>query len=485
MRSKRSSAFAVFDNPVLVGTVTILIVMVAVYLSYIAENGLPFVPSYNVKVQVADAAELVKNADVRIGGARVGQVLSITPELPNAQYHHPYAQLQLSLQKSIEPLPIDTQYQVRLASVLGGKYVELFPGASKHGLPDGGTLTISANAATTHNRSFVDLDTAFKTFGGATQHGIRIATHQLGNALAGRGTDFNDATHNARLLIGPLENILRLLAATSTNLSGFVSGLASTTGALAPVAPTINSLLAHGATTFNALQGSQLGQTIDQLPGTESLATTVLTNARPVLADAAVIVRDLRPGAALLPSTGQRLDQLLRASPAVFRQLPPVAAGLQSALVSIRALAADPASTNVFKVLGTSDLGTAGASAFIGLGAILNAVAPQQFACNVAGLWAHNFASSLSEGDSSAGWLRFMPLITTTQLTQTATPSSNLHLNTYPRESGGQCQAGNEVYSGTQSLAFNGTTSGFNAATMATAPPPGVLALGKKAGLVP
>jgi hypothetical protein len=135
--------------------------------------------------------------------------------------------------------------------------------------------------------------------------------------------------------------------------------------------------------------------------------------------------------------------------------------------------------------LGSNDLGTAGASAFIGLGAILDAVAPQQFACNIAGLWARNFASSLSEGDSTAGWLRFMPLIDAGQLTQAATPSSDLHLDTYPKESGGQCQAGNEVFSGGQSLAFTGSTSGFDPATMATAPPAGVLALGRKVGLVP
>ena len=53
-------------------------------------------------------------------------------------------------------------------------------------------------------------------------------------------------------------------------------------------------------------------------------------------------------------------------------------------------------------MLGANDLGTFGASAFVGLGAILNAVAPAQFACNVAGLWARNFASALSEGDAPA-----------------------------------------------------------------------------------
>ncbi len=56
--------------------------VIAVYLSYIAENGLPFVPAYAVNVQVTNANELAKNADVRIGGVRVGQVLTIKPEPP-------------------------------------------------------------------------------------------------------------------------------------------------------------------------------------------------------------------------------------------------------------------------------------------------------------------------------------------------------------------------------------------------------------------
>jgi virulence factor Mce-like protein len=483
MRARRRIAFEVFDNPVLVGTVTILIVIVAVYLSYIAENGLPFVPTYNIKVDVANAAELVKNADVRIGGARVGQVLTISPELPTKQWPHPYAQLGIALEKSLEPLPMNTKYQVRLASVLGGKYVEIIPGTSRGaGLPDGGEFTLSTKGNQNHNIPFVDLDTAFKTFGPKTQQGLRSATAQLGEAVAGRGTAFNDATYSTARLIGPLENLLRLFAARSTNLPQFVSGLAATTGALAPVAPTISSLLSDGATTFAALQNSALGQTLDQLPPTETLGTTVLTNSLPVLANAAAIVQALKPGAALLPRAAQGLVKVLLAAPRVFGQLPAVAAGLTSALSAVDKLAKDPASTETFKVLGTNDLGTAGASGFVGLGAILNAVAPAQFACNVAGLWIANFASSLSEGDSVASWLRFMPIIDLPQMLQAAKPSSDLNLNIYPKENSSQCQAGNEVYSTTQRIGDPGQTS---TVVDTTTPPPGVLALGKKAGLVP
>ena len=57
MRRTRQTVAEVFDNPILIGTITILVVVVAVYLSYIAENGLPFVPTYNINVDVSNAAD--------------------------------------------------------------------------------------------------------------------------------------------------------------------------------------------------------------------------------------------------------------------------------------------------------------------------------------------------------------------------------------------------------------------------------------------
>jgi virulence factor Mce-like protein len=483
MRRRRRAASEVFDNPILVGTVTLLIVIIAVYLSYIAENGLPFVPTYNINVDVANASELVKNADVRIGGARVGQVLTISPEPATKSWPHPFARLGLALEKSLQPLPPDTRYQVRLASVLGGKYVELFPGSQKgNGLPDGGTFTLNTVPRLNHNIAFVDLDTAFATFGPKTQAGIRGVTAQLGDALAGRGAQFNDAIYQTQKLIGPLESLLRLFAARNTNLSGFVSGLAATTGALAPVAPAFTSLMSDGATTFDALSNSALGAAIEQTPPTEAVATPVLTNSLPVLTDAATIVQDLKPGAALLPLASQRLDLLIRTAVPVFKKVPKLASELQTALVAVNALARDPASIQTFKVLGSSDLATFGSSAFIGLGAILRTVADAQFACNTTSLWVRNFSSSLSEGDANAGWLRFSPILDGAELFQSGTVAQDLHINYYPKENSSECQAGNEVYSGATKIGDPGQTS---TVVDNTQPPAGVLARGRKVGLVP
>jgi virulence factor Mce-like protein len=490
VRSTRKTALEVFDNPILIGTITILVVLVAVYLSYIAENGLPFVPTYNIKVDVNNAAELTKNADVRIGGARVGQVLTITPEPQGTDknYPAPFARLGLQLQTSLDPLPYDSHYEIRLASVLGGKYLEIIPGSDKNtpqtpALPDGGTFHLSnAPGAIHHNLPFVDLDTAFDTFGPKTQYGLRHAIAEFGDAFAGRGTQFNDALYSLNQLLGPLDNLLRLFAARSTHLSEFISGLAATTSALAPVSPTISDLLNHGATTAAALDTPALGTTIDQLPSTESVGTTVLTNSLPVLSDAASITQELKPSAALLPTASRDLDAILRSATPAFRGVPRLASELQTALVTVDSLARDPASTETFKVLGSSDLATFGSSAFIGLGAILRTVAPAQFACNVAGLWVRNFASALSQGDSAGGWLRFAPIIDLGEMLPVSQPSPDLHDNFYPIENSSQCQAGNEGYTGKQLIGNPPKTS---TVVDNTTPPAGVLALGRKAGLVP
>jgi virulence factor Mce-like protein len=492
MRAPRKTASEVFENPILVGTLTILIALVAVYLSYIAENGLPFVPSYSINSDVENAAQLVKNADVRIGGARVGQVLTITAEPRDLTWPHPYARLKLQLQRSLEPLPLDTTYLVRTASVLGGKYLEIIPGRLKSGLADGGTFHLSPQAslcrpgqasACDHDQGVVDLDTAFRTFGPATARGLRNAVGELGNAFSGRGTQFNDAIYSLRRLIGPAESLLALLASPHTHLAQFISGAAATTSALAGVAPTVSSLLADGATTFSSLQdaGSALGSTIDQLPGTESAGTTVLTNAQPVLVDAASIVQDLRPAAALLPLASDRLDAILVNATPVFKRVPRLAGALDVALAAVGRLAHDPAAIQSFRVLGSNDLASFGSSAFVGLGAILRAVAPAQFACNVAGIWARNLASYISEGDSAGTWQRTLPIIGAQSLLASR-PSPDLHANPYPIEQGGQCQGGNEPFRLGQAI---GNSQHTGATVDNTVPPPGALERGRAAGLVP
>ena len=77
MRGGRAGSLAA--SPTLVGAVTVLVVTVAVFLAYKANQGLPFVPTYKLSAQVPNANTLVPGNEVRVGGIRVGAVTTVQP----------------------------------------------------------------------------------------------------------------------------------------------------------------------------------------------------------------------------------------------------------------------------------------------------------------------------------------------------------------------------------------------------------------------
>src|SRR6266511_2663727 len=74
--TRRPSA-SIVANPVLVGAVTVLVVTVAVFLAYNANNGLPFVPTTVMRIHLAGGSNVYKGNEVRMGGYRVGVVTDI------------------------------------------------------------------------------------------------------------------------------------------------------------------------------------------------------------------------------------------------------------------------------------------------------------------------------------------------------------------------------------------------------------------------
>src|SRR3954452_2017112 len=180
----RAAAQRLVDSPLLNGVVTLAVIGIAVYLSYTANNGLPFEPTYRISADVPSAGQLVRHADVRIGGPRVGQVMSIEaiPARPNSPAR---ARLKLALSQSAGKLPADSHSEVRLASILGGKYLALVPGRSKQTIPDGGVLSVS------RARPTVDMDQAFRVLDPPTRRALASGVSEFGTGFAGRGAAFN------------------------------------------------------------------------------------------------------------------------------------------------------------------------------------------------------------------------------------------------------------------------------------------------------
>src|SRR5947209_10884980 len=206
MRRRRRPAAAIVANPVLVGAVTTLVVIVAVFLAYNANNGLPFVPTRSLRVQIANGAELVPGNEVRAGGFRIGVVDDMKPvRMPNGRIG---AELHLKLDKKIGPVPVDTTVEIRPRSALGLKYVEFTKGRSHQTIPDGGVLPES------HTSVPVELDQFYNMFDKRTRAAAQQNLMGFGNAFAGRGEDLNRFIQTAPALFGHLQPVIANRAVT-------------------------------------------------------------------------------------------------------------------------------------------------------------------------------------------------------------------------------------------------------------------------------
>src|SRR5439155_1619640 len=82
-----------------------LVTIVAVFLAYNANQGLPFVPTYELKAEIPGGENLVKGNEVRVGGFRVGIVSKIDPKVVTERGRsRAVALIELKLDKSVDPL---------------------------------------------------------------------------------------------------------------------------------------------------------------------------------------------------------------------------------------------------------------------------------------------------------------------------------------------------------------------------------------------
>jgi virulence factor Mce-like protein len=432
MRSRQSTSLA--GSPILIGTVTTLITVIAVFLAYNANQGLPFVPTYRISVEVPNAASLVEGNEVRSGGKRVGTIDGIVAKQRGAQV---YAELDLKLDKTIQPLRDDARVTVRPRSPLGLKYLELVPGRRGRPIPDGGRLPIARAQPT------VELDEVIDAFDRQTRLAAARALDQGGPALAGRGADFNQFVADSPELLLRLGHVARNLADPRTGLRSALRGLARVVEELAPVAPQLASMIAGANRTLAALESvsPQLSATLGELPPTELEGIRTLAAARPVLREARLLVHDVRPGIEVLPTAAARVHAALQTGIPVLRRASALSDRLRAALHEVALLASDPLARSTLRRL-TIALDAALPT--------LRFVAPVQTQCNYLGTYLHNVWSTDSEGDAAGNWLRTMVIANPGQMQYRPDPAPDLHANPYPYTAApgqrGLCEAGNEPY---------------------------------------
>jgi ABC-type transporter Mla subunit MlaD len=325
-------------SPTMVGAVTTLIVIVAVFLAYNATRGLPFVPVYRVSVEIPDAARLVQFNEVRIGGARVGMVESIEPVIDgNAGNPNSVAdaavRLNLKLDKSAEPLPRDSIFRVRYRSSFGLKYLEVVRGVGE-GAPEG--FTFDGTDDSGECQLPVDLDsfaeeipdsardgcfqpqTEFddinNTFDTPTRTNSRRNLVGYGSAFAGRGGSLNDTIQFLRPLFANMRPVARTLIESDTRFRRFFPALAKSARIVAPVAEEQAQMFTNMAIAFAAISEDPeaLRETISEGPPTLETGIRLLPRQRPFMRDLATFSREMRPGVRDLRVTLPVLNDALR-----------------------------------------------------------------------------------------------------------------------------------------------------------------------------
>lgn len=432
---RNQSQFSIVASPILVGAVTVIVTVVAVFLSYSANVGLPFVPTYRVGVTVPDASGLVRGNEVRVGGKRVGIVRTIRP-VAN-KHGRPVALLALQLDKAVEPIRDDTTVIVRPRSPLGLKYLEMAPGRHGREVPQNGSLPATAA------RTPVELTDVLNAVDAPARAHLRVVLRELGNGLAGRGGDFNLAVSDAPEALARLRSVAANVASRESNLRGFFDAADRTLAELDPVTHELGRVVTNGATTVTALADArpELGQVVDELPATEDASTRGLGAARPVLADADGLLRDLHRGSPYIVPAAARVHRALQRGIPALRHTTKLAGGLEDTLHAVRELSADPATNRTLeRLLRTLQAATP----------LVDFIAPLQTKCNYISLWFRNVGSTVSEGDSNGTWFRTLVIGATDEFRASAKPAPNLHDNPYPHTAApgqdGECEAGNEPY---------------------------------------
>lgn len=393
MRTGRAHSLA--TSPTMVGAITTLIVIVAIFLAYNASNGLPFVPVYRVSVELPNGQRISPNNEVRVGGTRVGVIEAITPERnPNPGNGAPpvIAKVDLKLDKIVDPLPADTKVKVRYKSSFGLKYLELTRGNGEP-LDEGATIPLTQ---ATDQTEFDDIN---NTFDAPTRENSRKVLVGYGDAFAARGASLNEVIRNLNPLFQYLDPVARVLTAKDTRLDRFFPALAKVSALVAPVSDENAANFANMAATFAALSvdTEALKNTISSGPQTLSEGTVALNAQQPFLVDFTDLANRLRPGVrALRFALPTFNDALVTGAPILTRSIP-ISAKTNQVFARLRTLVDSPQTkTSLLRLRET--FGQAAPAA--------KYIAPSQTVCDYLGYWATYIPNGLSQPDGTGTTFR-------------------------------------------------------------------------------
>jgi phospholipid/cholesterol/gamma-HCH transport system substrate-binding protein len=231
-------------NPLIAGFIAG--VAMALVLGVLAKINLdfaaPWSKTHTVTAQVADVDGISVGSDVRIAGRAVGQITAVKAQ-------GTYSTVTFKVDDANWPLAGNTSASIRLATLLGQKYVELQPGTdTQHPLADDATIGLAAT------KPVVDFDQLLNSFDKPTRDSLTSLIRTAAAAVQGQEGTIQQLIPDLRDLsvhsVSPtqelvtrnpeINNILINLGTTSDTLNkssadlvGVIDNMNSITGTLA------------------------------------------------------------------------------------------------------------------------------------------------------------------------------------------------------------------------------------------------------------
>jgi phospholipid/cholesterol/gamma-HCH transport system substrate-binding protein len=271
---------------------------------------------YRFEVRLPEAAQLAREADVRISGVNVGRVKTKLPDRESG-----LTNITIEIDEEYAPIPRDTGAVLRQKTLLGETYVELSPGTGgSRMLPDGGTLPDGQVSPT------VELDEIFRALDPRTREAFRTWIDQQGKAVGRGGEALNAALGNLTPFAQNSQDVFRILRRQDTATAGLVRDTGAVFEALSERRGQLRSLIESSNQVFEATasRDRRLAETFIVLPTflRETRATTrrLTTFAR----DTNPLVTQLRPAARELSPTLVDLRELAPDLRGLFRDIEPL-----------------------------------------------------------------------------------------------------------------------------------------------------------------
>jgi phospholipid/cholesterol/gamma-HCH transport system substrate-binding protein len=264
--------------------------------------------SYQVRAVFANASQIVSGDLVEVSGTSIGTVSNIALT-PSGQ-----AQLTLNITNhAFSPLHEGTQATIRELSLSGiaSRYVALTPGP-------GAKPAIHANGLipNTDTTSEVDLDEIFNTLNGPTLKGLQDVFQGSASQVKGEGQKIQAAFQYLNPAVAASSALFREINRNTGNFTNFITKTGKLVTDVATRSSDLSGLVSHLSTTTQALANQRvaLGQSLQRLPGFMRLANTTFVNLRSALDDLKPLVDDSKPVAPKLQKLLVQLRPLARNS---------------------------------------------------------------------------------------------------------------------------------------------------------------------------